>query len=219
VLEGPPRLPWGRHPVPRDPPGPSRWWIISPWAPPRAPPRPTLALPRLPETAQGRARSAQGPHQVHKVNMLKTLEIHTFALPGSQKNALGEVFDAPRLPLRPSRVSALIVRVAPGCPDGRLGSPRDPSRTPKDRPGSPQGPPRRRSEEGERRDARADTFVVVDSIPEAPPGCPRDPSGALRRHQIVDISLIFLDPGGGKRKSLMFPLALAGGNVNGLCFP
>ena len=41
----------------------------------------------------------------------------------------------------------------------------------------------------------------------------------LRRHQIVDISLIFLDPGGGKRKSLMFPLALAGGNVNGLCFP
>ena len=107
---------------------------------PLGPPRPTLAPPRPPKTAQGGARGAQGPHQIHKVNMLKTLEIHTFDLLGSRKHGLGRIFDPPRPPLRPSRVSTLIVRVPPGCPEGHLGAPRDPPRTPKDPPGSPQGP-------------------------------------------------------------------------------
>ena len=118
----------------------------SPSFPPGRPPGPPQDRPwRLqgpPKPPKGGARSAQGPHQIHKVNMLKTLEIHTFDPLGSRKNAPRVIFDLPRPPLRPSRVSTLIVRVAPGCPEGRLGAPRDPPRTPKDPPGSSQGPPR-----------------------------------------------------------------------------
>ena len=142
LSRAPPGPPLGRNPVPWDPPGASRGRTISSRDPPWAPPRPTLAPPRPPQIAPGGPRSAQGPHQIHKVNMLKTLEIHTFALLGSQKNGLGRFFGPPRPPQRPSRVGPLIVRGAPGCPEGRLGAPRDPPRTPKDPPGSSQGPPR-----------------------------------------------------------------------------
>ena len=140
LSRAPPGPPLGRNPVPWDPPGASRGRTISSRDPPWAPPRPTLAPPRPPQIAPGGPRSAQGPHQIHKVNMLKTLEIHTFDLLGSRKHGLGRIFDPPRPPLRPSRVSTLIVRVPPGCPEGHLGAPRDPPRTPKDPPGSPQGP-------------------------------------------------------------------------------
>ena len=153
LSRAPPGPPLGRNPVPEDPPGASRGRTISSRDPPWAPPRPTLAPPRPPQIAPGGPRSAQGPHQIHKVNMLKTLEIHTFALLGSQKNGLGRFFGPPRPPQRPSRVGPLIVRGAPGCPEGRLGAPRDPPRTPKDPPGSSQGPPR-----------------VPHGPPKAPPG-------------------------------------------------
>ena len=138
----PPGPPLARNPVPWDPPGASRGRTISSRDPPWAPPRPTLAPPRPPQIAPGGPRSAQGPHQIHKVNMLKTLEIHTFDPLGSRKNAPRVIFDLPRPPLRPSRVSTLIVRVAPGCPEGRLGAPRDPQeppRTPQAAPRDPRG--------------------------------------------------------------------------------
>ena len=49
-----------------------------------------------------RARSLQGPDQIHKVSMLKTLEICVFGPQGSQKNTLGPFFDAPNASPGPS---------------------------------------------------------------------------------------------------------------------
>ena len=121
------------------PPGATWGPTIYPRDPPRAPPRPTLEPPKRPKIVPGTPRSAQGPFQIHKVDMLKTLEICVLDPPGSQKSGLGRFFDAPRPSLKPSRVSIPITRVAPGRPKGLPGTPRDPpgsSRTPS---GAPRG--------------------------------------------------------------------------------
>ena len=147
--------------------------------PPWTPPRPSLEPPRPPKILPGTPRSAQGPHQIHKVNMLKTLEIHTFALPGSQKNALGRFFDPPRPPQRPSRVSPLIVRVAPGDPKGRLGAPREPPRTPKDGPKRSQDPLRMPLRPPLERFHEIHVKKDPSRPPRCPPRCPwRSPSAS-----------------------------------------
>ena len=112
------------------PPGATWGPTIYPRDPPRAPPRPTLEPPKPPKIVPGTPRSAQGPFQIHKVDMLKTLEICVLDPPGSQKSGLGRFFDAPRPSLKPSRVSIPIIRVAPGRPKGVPGAPNDSSRGP-----------------------------------------------------------------------------------------
>ena len=115
--------PWS---PPRPEPFPSR--------PPRRAPEPALELPGPPRTLPRALRSHQGPHQIHKVGMLKTLEISLFGTQESQKNAPGRFFDAPSAPQGPSGTATLILQGAPGPPKCALGAPRPP-------PGAPQGPP------------------------------------------------------------------------------
>ena len=84
-----------------------------------------------------RARSLQGPDQIHKVSMLKTLEICVFGPQGSQKNSLGSFFDAPNSHPGPSRVAPLILKVASGPPKSSPGPPGTPPGAPQDPPGTP----------------------------------------------------------------------------------
>ena len=67
-----PKTPWERKSCPRDPP--------------RRAPEPALELPGPPRTVPRAPQSPQGPHQIHKVGMLKTLEICVFGTQESQKN-------------------------------------------------------------------------------------------------------------------------------------
>ena len=115
-----PKTPWERKSCPRDPP----------W---RAP-EPALELPGPPRTVPRAPQSPQGPHQIHKVGMLKTLEICVFGTQESQKNVPGRFFDAPSAPQEPSGAATLILKGAPGPPKRVLGAPRLP-------PGPPQAPP------------------------------------------------------------------------------
>ena len=124
--------------------------LEAPWSPPEAepffprPPRSTperaLELPVPPRTLPRAPRSPQGPHQIHKVDMLKTLEICVFGPQESQKNAPGRFFDAPSTPQGPSRVATPILQAPPvepkvtpgastGGPKVQNGFPRDPQRT------------------------------------------------------------------------------------------
>ena len=62
--------------------------LEAPWSPPEAepfpsrpppsPPKPTLELPGPPQILPRAPRSPQGPHKIHKVGLLKTLEIFVF---------------------------------------------------------------------------------------------------------------------------------------------
>ena len=103
--------------------------------PPQRAPEPALELLGPPRTLPRALRSPQGRHQIHKVDMLKTLEICVFGTQESQKNAPGRFFDAPSAPQGPSRAATLILKGTPGPPKRLLGAPRAP-------PGHPRGPPR-----------------------------------------------------------------------------
>ena len=118
--------PWSS---PRPEPFPSR--------PPRRAPEPALELPGPPRTLPRALRSHQGPHQIHKVGMLKTLEICVFGTQESQKNAPGRFFDAPSAPQGPSRAATLILKGTPGPPKRLLGAPRAPPGHTEDPPGPP----------------------------------------------------------------------------------
>ena len=99
---GPSWAPLGAAPCPSGPP-----WNVPgadhfPLGAPLGPPKTDPGASKAPRNRPRGARSAQGPHQIHKVNMLKTLEIQTFALPGSQKMLSGDfstLRDLPRDPL------------------------------------------------------------------------------------------------------------------------
>ena len=118
--------PWS---PPRPEPFPSR--------PPRRAPEPALELPGPPRTLPRALWSHQGPHQIHKVDMLKTLEICVFGAQESQKNAPGQFFDAPSTPQGPSRVATPILKGPPGPPKGTPGASRAPPGDPRDSPGPP----------------------------------------------------------------------------------
>ena len=105
--------------------------------PPRRAPERALELPGPPRTLLRALRSPQGPHQIHKVDMLKTLEICVFGTQESQKNAPGRFFDAPSAPQGPSRAATLILKGTPGPPKRLLGAPRAPPGHPQDFPGPP----------------------------------------------------------------------------------
>ena len=105
--------------------------------PPRSTPEPALELPGPPRTLPRAPRSPQGPHQIHKVDMLKTLEICVFGPQESQKNAPGQFFDAPSTPQGPSRVATPILKGPPGPPKGTPGASRAPPGDPRDPPGPP----------------------------------------------------------------------------------
>ena len=121
--------------------------LEAPWSPPEAersfsrPPRRAperaLELPGPPRTLLRALRSPQGPHQIHKVDMLKTLEICVFGTQESQKNAPRRFFDAPSAPQGPSRAATLILKGTPGPPKRLLGAPRAPPGHPQDPPGPP----------------------------------------------------------------------------------
>ena len=105
--------------------------------PPRSTPEPALELPGPPRTLPRAPRSPQGPHQIHKVDMLKTLEICVFGPQESQKNAPGQFFDAPSTPQGPSRVATPILKGPPGPPKVTPGASRAPPGDPRDPPGPP----------------------------------------------------------------------------------
>ena len=86
---GPSWAPLGAAPCPSGPP----WKVPGadhfPLGAPLGPPKTDPGTSKPPETAQGGARGAQGPHKIHKVNMLKTVEIHTFDLWDLEKTLPG----------------------------------------------------------------------------------------------------------------------------------
>ena len=68
--------------------------------PPRSFPKPTLELPGPLQIPPRAPRSSKGPYQIHKVGMLKTLEICVFGPPGiSKKKTLPDDFLTLRGPL------------------------------------------------------------------------------------------------------------------------
>jgi hypothetical protein len=91
-----------------------------PSGPPQAPSGPSLELPKTRKIAPGTPTSAQGPHQIHQANMLKTLEIHVLDPSGPHKSALGRFCDAPSLALRPSKATSR----SSGSPLGAQKAPR-----------------------------------------------------------------------------------------------
>ena len=110
------------------------------WSPPEPPPelpKAPLELPGPPQILPRAPGSSKGPYQIHKVGMLKTLEICVFGLQESQKNAPGRFFDAPSTSQGPSRVATPILKGPPGPPKG----PRERPGHPQETPGTPQGPP------------------------------------------------------------------------------
>ena len=119
-----PKTPWERKSCPRDPP--------------RRAPEPALELPGPPRTVPRAPQSPQGPHQIHKVGMLKTLEICVFGTQESEKNGLGPFFDGPSTLPRAPRAATLRSKVTFGRPKSLFGAPRDPPGTPKAPPGPPQ---------------------------------------------------------------------------------
>ena len=74
-------------------------FLGAPWNPPEpgpfrsrpAPelPKAPLELPGPPKTLPRAPRSSKGPYQIHKVGMLKTLDIYVFGLQESQKTVPG----------------------------------------------------------------------------------------------------------------------------------
>ena len=119
-----PKTPWERKPCPRDPP--------------RRAPEPALELQGPPRTVPRAPQSPQGPQQIHKVGMLKTLEICVFGTQESEKNGLGPFFDGPSTLPRAPRAATLRSKVTFGRPKSLFGAPRDPPGTPKAPPGPPQ---------------------------------------------------------------------------------
>ena len=103
--------------------------------PPRSTPEPALELPGPPRTLPRAPRSPQGPHQIHKVDMLKTLEICVFSHQESQKNGSGRFFETPSPPQGPSRAATRILEGAPRPPKGPLGAARASPGTHQDPPG------------------------------------------------------------------------------------
>ena len=82
--------------------------------PPRSSPKHTLELPGPLQIPPRAPRRSKGPYQIHKVGMLKTLEICVFGLQESQKNVPGRFFHAPGIPRGPSRVATPILKGPPG---------------------------------------------------------------------------------------------------------
>ena len=104
-----------------------------PWTPPKL----TFELLEVPRVLSRTPRGLQGSHEIHKVDMLKTLEICVFGTQESQKNAPGRFFDAPSAPQGPSSVATLLLKVASGPPKRSPEAPRDPPGTPQGLPGTP----------------------------------------------------------------------------------
>ena len=80
---------------------------------------------------------SQGPHRIHKVNMLKTMEILTFGLQDLKHNCFGQFVDAPRALPRHPRVSTHIL----GSVSGPQNASRDSPRPSQDTPRTARGPP------------------------------------------------------------------------------
>ena len=80
---------------------------------------------------------SQGPHRIHKVNMLKTMEILTFRLQDLKINCFGHFFDASRARPRHPRVSTHIL----GGVSGPQNASRDSPRPSQDTPRTARGPP------------------------------------------------------------------------------
>jgi hypothetical protein len=108
-----------------------------PSGPPQAPSGPSLELPKTRKIAPGTPTSAQGPHQIHQANMLKTLEIHVLDPSGPHKSALGRFCDAPSLALRPSKATPR----SSGSPLGAQKVPRSVQGLLKELPRTPSGAP------------------------------------------------------------------------------
>ena len=104
-------------------------FLGAPWNPLELPGPPQI-LPRAPG-------SSKGPYQIHKVGMLKTVEICVFGLQECQKNVPGRFFHAPGTPRGPSRVATPIIKDPPGCQKGPPGAPRDLSKVTQEVPGPP----------------------------------------------------------------------------------
>ena len=120
--------------------GPPGSHLGAPRVPSGTPRGPLGTLPGAPEACQyppGTSWSAQGPHQIHKVNMLKTRERSTLTPLDLSKIGLGRFFDLPRLPPRPPRASIPLVRVAPGAQKAS----QELSGSPREAPGDPTGAP------------------------------------------------------------------------------
>ena len=115
---------------------PSRARALSFKTPPELPKAP-LELPGPPQILPRAPGSSKGPYQIHKVGMLKTLEICVFGLQESQKNVPGRFFHAPGIPRGPSRVATPILKDPPGCQKGPPGAPRDLSKITQEVPGPP----------------------------------------------------------------------------------
>ena len=89
------------------------------------------------------------------------------------------MFRSSEAPPRPSRASALVVRVAPGDPKGRLGAPREPPRTPKDGPKRSQDPLRMPLRPPLERFHEIHVKKDPSRPPRCPPRCPwRSPSAS-----------------------------------------
>ena len=105
--------------------------------PPRSSPKHTLELPGPLQIPPRAPRRSKGPYQIHKVGMLKTLEICVFGLQECQKNASGRFVHALGTPRGPSRVATPILKGPPGCQKGPPGAPRDLSKITQEVPGPP----------------------------------------------------------------------------------
>ena len=115
--------------APPSPPGAPRERVpISPDLP-RTPPKLTWELLEVPRLVSRTHRGLQGPHEIHKVDMLKTLEICVFDPLESQKKCSGPFFYVPRTHPRPSGIVALPLQVASGHPKKSPRALRDPSWT------------------------------------------------------------------------------------------
>ena len=109
------------------------------WTPPGAP-IDTSGVPEVTPKPPGNPIGSQGPHRIHKVNMLKTMEILTFGLQDLKRNCFGQFGDAPRALPRHPRVSTHVLGGVSGAQNASRDSPR-PSQDPPGPPGNPLGPP------------------------------------------------------------------------------
>ena len=109
-----------------------------PWDRARRAPEPALELPGPPRTVPRAPQSPQGPHQIHKVGMLKTLEICVFGTQESQKKFLDNFSMLRVLPRNPPERRPSSSRAPPGPPNASWERPG----SPQDLPRPPQGPPR-----------------------------------------------------------------------------
>ena len=137
---------------------------MSPQDTPRAP-------PNAPEHLSGPLKS-KGRHASNS-------RTEHFGPPGPLENQSRAIFRPSETPPRPPRASALIVRVAPGNPKGRLGAPREPPRTPKDGPERSQDPLRMPLRPPLERFHEIHVKKDPSRPPRCPPRCPwRSPSAS-----------------------------------------